>query len=761
MKRGLLSLTLGLMINRGHQGKYPHLSGVVWRSAFKTIARMRGVPPNERRDRLSRILIISEKPSAAKRIAEALDEDSTPDEIKRGSVSYYQCRREGDTLLVAYALGHLFDLRQTEKGWMYPRLSTEWVPRYEVNKRAAGTKPVINLIMTISKDVDQIVVATDYDIEGSLIGYLTLKYACRTDPNHAARMVFSTLTRDELKNAYMSRASTLDFPMIEAGHARHEVDWLYGINLTRALTLAIKEASGWFKIVSTGRVQGPTLALVAERDRDINVFVPTPFWTILTTATHADKDFLLEYSKRRIETKREADAIVSDLQGAAAFVDSITRKKSIQKPPVPFNLSGLQSESYRHFGFKPSRTLAIAQTLYLDALISYPRTGSEKIPPSIDIEGILAGLKEQRKYKALVGQVIDGDNLVPVQGKKEDPAHPAIHPTGTKSERKLTPSETKVYDLVVRRFLALFGEPAARESVRADIKAGEHLFYLRGLKVLKRGWMDLYDPYVSHKEVLIPSIDEGDKVVLASVTTETKHTSPRPRFNPSSLLKLLEKENLGTKGTRAAIVDSLRSRGYTLGDRFELSTLGYALFETLQQYIPEILSAEFTRQLEKEMEHIQTGETDREKVLIQVRNELSRLLKRFKEQEGPIGAFLVSGLQRYWKAKEEIGPCPKCGEGTLFIIRSPKTGKRFVGCSRYKEGDCDQSFPLPQKGEITPLDRQCPHCGHSMIRVSSRRRPWETCINWAECPGRQEDLKAFQNKRGIGENSAEEEDTDE
>ncbi|UCH03732.1 MAG: DNA topoisomerase I, partial [Candidatus Thorarchaeota archaeon] len=605
MKRGLFNLTLGLTINRGHQGKFLHLSGVVWRSAFKTIVRIRSVPANKRRDRLSRVLIISEKPSAARRIAEALDENSTPHEIKKGKVSYYECRKEGETLLVAYALGHLFDLRQSEKGWKYPRLSTEWVPKYEVNKKAAGTKPIISLIMRISKDVDQFVVATDYDIEGSLIGYLTLKYACRADPSQAARMVFSTLTKDELKNAYMNRTSTLDFPMIEAGHARHEVDWLYGINLTRALTLAIKKASGWFKIVSTGRVQGPTLALVAERDRDINVFVPTPFWAILATATHAHEDFLLEYSNKRIETKREADAIVSDLQGATAFVDSITRKTSLQKPPAPFNLSGLQSESYRHFGFKPSRTLAIAQKLYLDALISYPRTGSQKIPPSIDIERILTGLKEQRNYKALVGRVIDGGNLVPVQGKKDDPAHPAIHPTGAKSERRLTPGETKVYDLVVRRFLALFGESATRESVRADIKAGAHLLYLRGLKVLMRGWMDFYEPYVSHREVLLPSIDEGDEMVLAPVTNETKYTSPRPRFNPSSLLKLLEKENLGTKGTRASIVDSLRSRGYTLGNRFELSTLGYALFETLQEHIPEILSAEFTRQLEKEMENIQ------------------------------------------------------------------------------------------------------------------------------------------------------------
>ncbi|MFQ5832754.1 MAG: DNA topoisomerase I [Candidatus Thorarchaeota archaeon] len=719
------------------------------------------VPNNERRHRLSRILIISEKPTAARRIAEALDQDGSPVEIKKRKVSYYECRRNGDTLLVVYALGHLFELRQTEKGWTYPRLSTEWVPKYEVSKKATDIKPIINLIRKISKDVDHFVVATDYDIEGSLIGYLTLKHACRADPKQAKRMVFSTLTRTELGTAYENMTPTLDFPMIEAGHARHEMDWLYGVNLTRALTLAIKNASGWFKIVSTGRVQGPALAFVAERDREINVFVPTPFWTILATGSSDGHDFELEYSVKRINVKKDADDIVDELQDETAIVESITAKKISQKPPVPFNLSGLQSESYRHFGFKPSRTMGIAQKLYLDALISYPRTGSQKIPPSIDVKGILGDLREQRKYRSLATQVLDRGNLTPVQGKKDDPAHPAIHPTGTMSERRLTPSESKVYDLIVRRFMALFGEAAVKEKLRADIKSGVHLFYLRGLKVLKLGWMAFYDPYVKHNERLLPPVGKGDEVSLTSVTTETKHTSSPPRFNPSSLLKLLEKENLGTKATRASIVDSVRSRGYTLGDRFEVSTLGYALFETLNQYVPEILSAEFTRGFELEMESIQAGKTDRQNVLGRVGTELVQLLERFKGQEEVIGEALVSGLQRYWKAKEEVGSCSKCGIGTLTIVRSPKTGKRFVGCTQYKEGGCDQTFPLPQKGNIKPLDKECPHCGHRMMKVSSGRRAWETCINWAECPGRQDDLKTLQEKREKAARSVREEGTDE
>jgi len=329
-------------------------------------------------------MIISEKPTAAKKIAYALDENGSPEEVKKRGASYFECTRNGNSLLVVYAIGHLFELRQTEKGWTYPRLEIEWVPKYEVVKKATHVKPIINLIKRLSKSVDQFIVATDFDLEGSLIGYLTLKFACKIDPEKAQRMVFSSLTQTELENAYVGMQKTLDFPQIYAGHVRHEIDWLYGINLTRALTLAIKKAAGWFKIVSTGRVQGPVLAYVAQRDKEINVFVPTPYWNIATVADFENQEVHLEYNPGRVSKKLEADNIIRGLVGQEGLVSSVKRKKNTQAPPPPFNLSTLQSECYRHFGFKPSRTLALAQALYLDALISYPRTNSQKIPSQID-----------------------------------------------------------------------------------------------------------------------------------------------------------------------------------------------------------------------------------------------------------------------------------------------------------------------------------------------------------------------------------------
>jgi DNA topoisomerase-1 len=690
-------------------------------------------------------MLVTEKPTAAKKIAIALDGSNSPVEIKKGKVSYFECKRGNDELVVVYALGHLFELQQTEKGWTYPRLENEWVPKYEVEKKATNIKPIISLIKKLSKDVDKFVVATDYDIEGSLIGYLTLLYACKIDPKIATRMRFSSLTENELAHAYDNRGA-LDFPLIEAGQVRHEVDWLYGINLTRALTLSIKKAAGWFKIVSTGRVQGPALSFVAQREGEINLFIPTPYWMIQVIGNHNDDELELEYSKKRIPTVGEGNAIVKSLSGETAIVDKINRRTVTQQPNPAFNLSSLQSEAYRHFGFKPSRTLALAQSLYLNSAISYPRTSSEQLPDTLDFKGILTGLSGMKTYAAMAKTILKKP-LKPVQGTKTDPAHPAIHPTGEKPAKKLTPSENNLYDLIVRRFFSVFGNPLVKDHLRADIIHNDHRLYTRGLQILEEGWTKYYGQYFKTKEKALPDIAEGDSIHLTSVDALEKHTLPPARFNPASLLKLLERENLGTKSTRSRIVDSVRSRGYTIGDSFELSTLGYALYETLDHYMSVMLSSEMTRQLEKEMEDIQQEKTNREVVLTKIKTSLLSILEEFKEKEDQIGEELVKGLQRYWKDTEELGLCPKCEEGILRVVQSPKTGKRFVGCSNYKEGKCDQTFPLPQKGKLTPLEKMCPYCNHRMIKIISGRRTWETCINWTECAGRQDDLKALDERR--------------
>ena len=304
---------------------------------------------------LSRLMVVTEKPTAAKKIAVALDDAKSPKEIKKGKTSYFECNRGNDELIVVYAMGHLFELAQTEKGWTYPRLENEWVPKYEVDKKAANVKPIIALIKVLSKNIDKFVVATDYDIEGSLIGYLTLQYACKTDPSKAGRMRFSSLTENELVHAF-DNMHGLDFPLVESGQVRHEVDWLYGINLTRALTLAIKKAAGWFKIVSTGRVQGPALSYVAEREKEINLFVPLPYWEIQILAHHNNEELELEYFKKKISTESGSQEIVDSLSGKSAVVDKINKRTVTQQPhPSGKPVSSQEYEGDESFGLSNVR----------------------------------------------------------------------------------------------------------------------------------------------------------------------------------------------------------------------------------------------------------------------------------------------------------------------------------------------------------------------------------------------------------------------
>ncbi|TFG13479.1 DNA topoisomerase I [Candidatus Thorarchaeota archaeon] len=697
---------------------------------------------------MSQILIISEKPTAAKRLAKALDEDGDPEEVKKRGGSYFQSHRDGDVLVVAYGLGHLYELKQTEKGWKYPRLEMEWVPKYEVSKKDKKSKHLITLMRNLAAKSDKFVVACDYDIEGSLIGYLILKYACSVEPNTAKRMIFSALTKKDIQRAYENALPNLNFPMIDAGEIRHRIDWLYGINLTRALTLSVKAASGWFKIISTGRVQGPSLAFVAGRDRQIKIFVPEPYWHIDVKASHEGEEFELQYIKKKIETLENATSITNALREKSAEVNEVNRRTYERPPPSPFNLSDLQGEAFRHFGYKPSRTLAIAQALYLDALVSYPRTSSQQIPDSINVKQIITNLGKQRTYSKIVSSLLVAGRVAPQQGKKKDPAHPAIHPTGDQPERKLKAAEKKIYDLIVRRFLASCDRNADKESMRVDFVCGDHRLFTRGSRVLQDGWLRIYKPFIIEKDTFVPNLKKGDVVQIIDVRKEEKRSNPPSRYNPSSLLKKLEKEELGTKATRAGIVDSVKSRGYTLTDRFEMSDLGYAVFETMQDYVPDLLSVEFTRNLETDMDKIQRNDIEKEIVLSKAKRELLRLLEPFQKSEEEIGEKLVRGLRGYWKEKREIGPCPSCGDGTLIIVRSPKSGKRFIGCSNYKEGNCTQTYPLPQKGRIVPLEKECPHCGYQMLKIVSGRRAWETCVNWADCPGRQEDLRKLEKQRG-------------
>jgi DNA topoisomerase I len=675
-------------------------------------------------------LIITEKPDAASRIASALDEEGKAAKKTENGVPYYVAKR-GEDIVVVPALGHLYTVSgKKKKGRSYPVFDFRWVPRYLAERGASRIRTWLKVISKLAQNADRFIDACDYDIEGSIIGYSILKYACDGKENLAQRMKYSTLTKEELEKSYAEPLGSLDFALIEAGLTRHEVDWLYGINLSRALTTAAKNYSGRYATLSTGRVQGPTLKFLETREKRIKCFVPTPYWNIKAKIKVGRRVLEGEYENNPVEVKAEAEKIMENCQGRDGETETVTVKTFRQPPPFPFELGSLQSEAYRLFRYTPMRTSSIAQRLYLAALISYPRTSSQKLPPEIGYKTILKKLGRTPEYKQRSGELLAKPSLKPNEGKKFDPAHPAIYPTGNLPERSLNSDERNVWDLVVRRFMAVFGEPSVMQSQKVTFNINGNRFHMNGRQTLEKGWIRFYMPYFKSADVVLPPMEQGQKVGVKKIVLEDKFTAPPARYNPSSLLKRMEKEEIGTKATRAGIIQTLNNRKYMRGERIVVTDLGLEVVDVLNEFCPAVVSLELTRKLEERMGAIQQGSETRENVLRDTIEILKPVSEQLKENERLIGERLSQALMKSRLEERVVGACPVCKSGQLVILRSKTSGKRFIGCTNYFEGTCKTSFPLPQKGIVKPTGNACKSCGYPMVLVwIGSKRPWNLCVN--------------------------------
>lgn len=1215
-------------------------------------------------------LIIAEKPNVARKIAQALAEGKAIRK-KIGDVSYYELTRDGKKIIVAPAVGHLFTLAPKSKSWGYPQFDIEWVPVYAAEKGKSYARDYIRALRELAKRADEFIVACDYDTEGEVIGYTALKYACGVDPSKAKRMKFSALTKRDILNAWYNLEPTINFGMADAGIARHVLDWYWGVNLSRALSHAIRRASGKWMVLSTGRVQGPTLKFLVEREAEIKNFVPTPYWVIKMILEKEGKQYTATYEKERILNEEEAKRIVKEAKQGKAFVEKIEVKQQKRNPPYPFDLGTLQREAYSAFGYSPKKTLDIAQRLYergyclhpdsliltpkgikrikelseegevlaldfglrlaksrykllerevnesmykitlsdntellitadhpvlvyredklifvpaeklkendqvvmlinnnstfhkrktltmLDVLLekadsmkdyilfkpefgeeirkrlmdankkteilvlfnikeptyykylrgkmpvpivkyllkegiimlkelrenylgfaystsvkpvrfelnedfwylfgfivgdghlarkgaitvsardreletlkaiersvkalglnirynkkhkivaigsksltrifellgcpygnktevfdipdeitakkewilafiagyydadshigvkptggkkslspqivltsknkraiykvkmlwqllgvgtyiwtkknetgmfqayelkvysrdaprfyelikgylrvkrgdlervrqlairerkpfshhyslikvenwkgkikpnagvwkefdlgnqtvhkraisldklrkllpylqdddliriasgdvyilkikkiekfhykgkvydlvvegyhnfiangivvhncSYPRTSSQKLPKNVNFRYILQNLAKLPEYKPFAHELLGKSNLKPVEGKKDDPAHPAIYPTGELPELgKLSQEERNLYDLVVRRFLAAFAEPAVRESVKVIINSNNHRFILSGSRTLKEGWLKIYGKYVRFDEIILPQFREGELIKVLQIRKEKKKTKPPARYSPASIIKKMEDLGIGTKATRAQILETLYNRGYIEGKKkIKVTPLGMQVVEALEKHVPDIVSVKLTREFEEKMEQIMQRRLNKDKVIEDAKEQLIKILKEFKAKEMDIGKELMQKLleseerskkrkrgkekeislkgqeevkreaEKENKAKNYIvvGKCPKCG-GDLVVRYNRKSGKRFVGCSNWP--NCNVTYPLLQRGEVIPTGKICPECKAPIVRIREKGREFEVCLD--------------------------------
>ncbi len=644
-------------------------------------------------------VIICEKPKASEKISTALPGKVVKKNYKR--ITYYEVENNGKKTTVLAAVGHLYSL--APKNRKKKKFDLEWVPIYEKDKTKKYTKNYVDAIKKLSKDADKFIHACDYDIEGTLIGYNALKYACGSESlDNTVRMKFSTLTDEDILEAYQNPIS-LDINQVDSGIARHVLDFIFGVNISKYLTDAVMKSTKRYIQLSAGRVQTPTLSILVDREKEISKFIPEPYWII---KAYLDGEIVADHKKGKIFKRSDAEEILADCQNKDAMVAKIELRKSKKIPPFPFDLGSLQSEAYSLFSFSPKKTQQIAQNLYAEGYTSYPRTSSQKLPKSIGYDKILEKLTGNAAFRKAISKL--KKPFKPREGKKKDEAHPSIHPTGV-IPKKLGRDYQKLYELIVYRFISVFGEDALVETMKTNLEIGKQPFNFTRKRTAKLGWQEQY-PFRSVENDEFPNIKEGDKL-KGEVKDEEKETKPPARYNQASLIRELEKRGLGTKSTRANIISILYDRKYVEGKKIEVNVLGEQLIDTLVKYSQKITSEELTREFETKLDDIQKGKSQKEKIIEEAKTEINSILDDIDENK------LVIGEELYKAYRESmiVGEC-KCGNN-LILISSPR-GDPFVGCSGYPE--CKSTYSLPRGAII--LKSTCEKCGLPLISFGKPRQ---------------------------------------
>ncbi|MFH1452277.1 MAG: DNA topoisomerase I [archaeon] len=705
-------------------------------------------------------LIITEKPAAAAKIAAALSNASDEKITTKEKVSYYEFFRDNRRYIVGCAVGHLFGIQQKVLRGPFPNFDVEWKPSH-LKKSGEFSKKYLNILKKLVKESDEFIVATDFDVEGEVIGLNVVRFVA--GKKDARRMKFSSLTKDELENSFNNLMPTLNWSAAVAGETRHFIDWFYGINLSRGLMKALTTA-GTFRILSIGRVQGPALKILYDREKEIENFKSAPFWQIYLQVK--------DNKNQKLEVKHPKDIFnesellkFKHLNGKNG--EAVTKiKEEHVKAPTPFDLTTLQTEAYKNHGYTPTQTLASAQKLYLAGLISYPRTSSQKYPASIGYEKILTRLK---KYTTLVKYAT---KKKPTEGKKEDPAHPAIYPTG--EVKKISEIDKKIYDLIVKRFISCFCEPAIVENKKVEVDVSGLKFNAKGIVIKEEGWMRVYPSFV--KEKLVPTIN--GVVDVTEIRIEEKETKPPRRYSAASLVKELEKRGLGTKATRASIVETLYSRGYVREKSIEVSELGMRMVETLSKYSPIIIDEELTRKMSKELEGVEVSKNsiggllkEEKKILDEAKKAVIKIADGMSKNFEKMGKSLADANAIVWEQEKEqntMSECPACHKGKLRVMYGKRFSRYFVSCDNYPE--CKTIYSLPPRGMMKPARlsknaaaekgleegdlETCAECGFPLVVSLQRgRAPWKFCFNPACVTNKESEKKKaeFKAKLASGE----------
>ena len=647
-------------------------------------------------------LIIAEKHDAAKRIAQILAESKPKSNRVNGAETF-----SFDDRVVIGLSGHIV-------GVDYPPGYNNWqkVDCKDLIRAEIVTTPIqekiISALKKLGKEADWITIATDYDREGELIGVEALKIAAEKNPKMKIdRVRYSAITKEEIQSAFKNRGS-VDYDLAASGEARQIIDLVWGAVLTRF----ISKTSGRLgkEFLSVGRVQSPTLALIVDREKEIEAFKPEPYWEIYADL---EKELRVHHAKGKIWDKAEVDKIIANL-GPEGVVKSIEKKPRYDRPPTPFDTTGFISAASA-IGFSAANAMRIAEWLYTNGFISYPRTDNTVYPPSIDLKALVVmfakGAFAKEAQRLLKGK------MVPTRGKRSTTDHPPIYPTALVDKNELKEDQWKIYELVVRRFFATLAEQCAWEISNLKVEIGKEPFQASGARLIEAGWRAYY-PYSKSEEHILPELNEGERLRVLGQEVASKETQPPARYGQGRLIKLMDELGLGTKSTRHDIISKLYARAYVHGNPMKPTNTAYAVVDTLEKYASAITKPEMTQTLEMDMTSISERNIKEAEVIEKSREMLTSICNELKENEEEIGTSLREGL----RTDKIVGTCEKCS--SELIIRRGRRGSRFIGCSGYP--NCKFTLPLPRSGTLLVTDKECDvhHMNHVRI-INKGKRPWD------------------------------------
>jgi len=670
-------------------------------------------------------LIICEKNISAKRIAYILSDGKSKSK-RIGNTPVYEFTKNNEQWRVIGLRGHIINLDFPSGFNRWNNIKPVDLIDIEPVKKVSEKNIAASLKTLVDKN-PYLIVATDYDREGELIGVevIDLIKEYNKDISDIKRAKFSAITGYEIKNAF-DKLTEVDYNLSSAGETRQVIDLIWGAVLTRFISLASHRLGKDF--LSIGRVQSPTLALLVEREREINSFVPKPFWKIIAILKK-DKSFQAIHNKGQFWDEKKVNEIFNKVKSCKkTSVITIEKKIMHEAPPPPFSTTTFL-ESCSYLGLSAPRAMNVAEELYMNGLISYPRTDNTVYPNSLNIKGILQKLK-QSKFSKEAKEILENGRSRPTRGKKQTTDHPPIHPVGVPTGRKLTSEQEKVYDLVCRRFLATLAKDAISESVSAVFDINGEKFKSEGYRLIEPNWRDIYI-YYKEKRKPLPELNKGEQIDIQNIKLKEDKTKPPARYTQGSLIAKMEQLSLGTKSTRHEIINKLYSRNYITLSPLAPTPTAFAVIDAMGDC--DVVKPKMTAKLEKDMDAISEGKKTLEKTVSESRKMLKLVISELEKNKENI----KNSIRTAERKENTVGKCPFCGKP--MVIRKSRKGKRFVGCTGYP--NCKNTYSLPQNGGIFVTGKACDKCNAPVVRVKAKgKRAWELCLN-SDCPAKKPSKK--------------------